>query len=453
MPNAGFKSNILMGQQVAWDTALKSTEILGHIWEVKSLGIRNRGPKATSTRYKNNPSASGLIEMMFHAEGDLGFDAHAENMGIWLLQAMMGSATPTKWNATPVSVLTAATWAASGAKDSLDTQPSATTPACNPCKLIIAFDTNVPAPQVYTGTVVITGTDQNDLPLTETVTFTAEATKTTAFYFKTVDATGITINMTPVNATDTITITGEKNTYSHVIILGDDILEGMTMEILKGTIPSVAVGMLINNFRFDIGDIIGLTFSMMGKRLWNRYKLGTADANPVTSTTGTSTSGFNRPSTDVFPAWGIRLLIDGGATAVGVASGSLSINNNLRFPVRYRGARTEPKPIRGDNREILFTPSIDYDTVNSDFDAKSMANGSVALQMVCACSPYGGAEYLMTFTLPRAQLQDFPDPEVSDYGEVLQELPFRVIRSAGASTSDELTVTIQNTKATYATIS
>jgi hypothetical protein len=452
--NPGFFSNAIIGEQVDFDTCLTSATVIQKVWEFRSASIRNRGPKATPARFKGNRSPSGLIEGFYHAEGDIVLDAHANDLGVWIKQALH-TVTPASvaYNAgTPVSVLTATTWAASGSKKSLTTQPTATTPAMDPGKLTITFRATGGAPKVYTGNVVVEGTDQNDIEITEIVPFVAASAATTAYYFKTVDASGVTINCTPLLADDTIDITCYKGTTIHTFALGDAILPGMTMELLKGTIPSVGVGMIINTMRMDIGDVLGLTFGMLGKRLWNRYKLPTGATDPIPSTTGTSQAALPHPGELVFPAWGLALYIDASASATPIASGSFSTSNGLRTPRRYRGLRTEPQPIAGDLRESVLTVGIDYDTVNADFDAKALANGEVDIDLIGVCSPYAGPEYSFTISMPRCQIPDFPDPDVNNFGEVIQELTFRSIRTAIATTSDELVFTLQNTKAAYNTV-
>ena len=137
---------------------------------------------------------------------------------------------------------------------------------------------------------------------------------TTTKYFKTVDASGI--SYTSLAVATTLLIEADMNVYTHVVTINDTLLNGLTIEAVKGSRPSVYGGCLLNSGTIDIGDVLTLTLNIMAKRGWNGYKVPTdAGATPTSSASGTDVSGYSRVSPEVFPAWGMALYLEASATA------------------------------------------------------------------------------------------------------------------------------------------
>ena len=318
--------------------------------------------------------------------------------------------------------------------DELDTQPGALDPAQDPALLKFTFSA------VVTQAVVITGTDQNDAALTETLTFTNETTHTTSKYFKTV--TSIDYTSAPPGG-ETLIIEASKNVYVHTIECADDILPGMTVEVVKGGLPSTYIGTLINQGTLAVGDVITLTLAMMAQRGWNSYVVQSEGNTVGADETPTDVSAWDRVSQEVFPAWGMALEIDDAGSATPIGSMTLVINNRLVNPTRYSGIRTLPQPVRSDNRDITLTCTIDYDADNNEWDGKFETMDEAKAVLECYRKPYGGPEYRIAFTFPRCQIGAYPDPAVTDYSELVQEIILRPIATIGAATRDELTITVQ----------
>jgi len=141
---------------------------------------------------------------------------------------------------------------------------------------------------------------------------------------------------------------------------------------------------------------------------------------------------------------GIVLQIDKGSgyATIPVSSLSLSLDNALKFPDRFRNLRTRPQPVRGGNRNYSLRVGIDYSTTENDWDPKFMGNAEVGAKVICYRTPYADAEYKIEFNLPRCQITSFPDPAVSDYSEIIQDINLRPIRSLAAVASDELSVVL-----------
>jgi len=436
MPQQGLNSYLIVGAQADWEVALAFGSMKQKVYEFISASLRKISEPITPTRFKRNPSPVRQMPGMMRAEGDISLHLHAEDMLIWLQHLLMDSAVASV-DFTVQEVFgngAGAGKAFSATTNSLDTQPTATSPASDPGKLTVTFD----AP-VRTGTVVITGTDQNDTPISDTLTFIAANTVTSAKYFKSVDVNGVAIALD--DETGTMLITCDKNTYTHTIEIGDTVEEGLTIELVKGALPNYYIGCLLNSGTLALADTITLTTSILAKTGELRKSLQTGNTTP------TDITAYAQMSEEVYPGWGYALQIDSVQTEV--ESASFVFNNNLGYPTRYRATRPMTKPVRQGDREISLTASVDYDTVNANFDLKYESDQVVAAVLTGVRKPYAGPEYSYTITMPRCQFTAFPDPEVTDMGDMRQELSLRPIRAtAGATTSNEVNIVIVSTEAT-----
>lgn len=439
MPDFGYKSYFILGVQgTDWDTPVTTTSMKQFIYEFISTTLRGGTTPVVPTRFHGNPSPLRQMNNWITAGGDIVMQLHVDNMFELWAQIMHATASETSsTDFVKQEVFADAVWTD---PDSLDTQPTLTDPVSAPGLLIFTFSA------VQTGSVKITGTDQNDIAIEETLTFAAETTKTTTKYFKTVADNGIDFTDIPPSA-ETLLIECDKNTYTHVIALGDDVLDGLTIEMVKTTIPSVHIGAVVNSAMLDLGDTLTLTMNLLAKRAWNRYKVPASGTVPTSSNTPTDISGYARITEEIFPGWGLALYLEGSASAINVGSLSMSLNHNLGYPRRFRNVRTEPKPTRQDLRETSLVVTVDYDTTNPDYDLYVYNNQVVQAKILAYRLPFEGPEYSIQIDMPRCQIKAFPDPEVADFSELVQELSLEPIRSAAASSSDEILVTLVNLEA------
>ncbi|MHC4395662.1 MAG: hypothetical protein ACYS1A_08395 [Planctomycetota bacterium] len=432
----GYRSYFIIGAQDDWDVVTAPGNMKQTVYVFVSGGLRNMSDPITSEVFTGNPSPIKQIENLVRAEGSFQLRLHADDMLFFIAHLLMletGDLTSTDFTAQVVRAS-----AAYASPLSLDTQPSATSPASDPGKLTCTFDANP-----KTGTIIIVGTDQNNQAITETLQFTASLTETTTKYFQTVDASGITL--TDITG-DNLAITCDKNTYTHVISsgIGDSVTEGFTMEFVKGEIPSTYLGCLIDQGTIEISDVINLTMNILSKRGYNRYNVDDVSQGNPASETPTDVSAYVDVTDEIFPAWGAALEIDD--VQIPIESSSFSFNNRLIYPTRYRAVRSGVKPVRGGNRELTATARIDYNalglTTNDDFDQKFEFDSQVSSKIYFIRKPYEGPEYTFEMFFPRCQLGQFPDPEVSEYPQTMQDLILRPIRPLAATYSDEIRVTI-----------
>ena len=296
-----------------------------------------------------------------------------------------------------------------------------------------------------TKTITITGTDQNDRVLTEVISMPFGATTVTStYYYKSVGAAGIVMS-TGFDNTDSLKIEGDKNTYSHVMTLGDDILDGLTIEQVSSGIPDTAIGCLVNSGTITLADLITFNLSIIAKKLFpNSIVKAGSTGDPTATETPTSVSAFAEIEQGLMAGWASALYLDGAVAGSeqSLASATLTIGNNLNQNKRYKRSRTYSKPNRGGYRDIKFTYSIDWDTSNNDYDEDVYNNDVVRADYWAYYTPYGGPEYSIHISMPRCQFVNFPTREISDFTQQLQEITLEPIRTVGATSSDELTITV-----------
>lgn len=428
-----YNAYLIVGEQSGWTVPTITGSMVSIIYEFLSNGLKNTGSNPIPARLSGHPSPKKSIQGMFNSEGDIQMELHAEDMVIWWKHLLMDAAVASvDFTAQEVFAMQV-----HSSPESLDTQPSATSPDSSPGRLIVTLA------NPDSGTVTITGLSQGNEPITEVLTFAASSEETTTAYFQSVDANGIVI----ATITEQMSIDCDRNIWTHTIALADAVEDGLTIEAVKGedAIPSVYVGTLLNTGVIDIADIMTATWGCMGMRGWNQYKVNTGAGDPTASTTPTDVSAFTRVSDQVIPGWATSLTID--TVAIDIASGSFSLSNNLAYPTRFRNLRTRPQPKRQGDREISLAVEVDYNTTNPDFDADFLCNSEFALVFYAESLQCLGAKRSITITMPRAELIDFPDPEEGDFLETLSSLNFRPIRSVGASSSDEVVVVIEDTNA------
>lgn len=448
MPQDGWRSYFILWDQIDW-TTVSGAVAKEVIYEFISTSLAGASDPITPTRIHANPSPVKNIPGMFNAAGDIVMHHHPEHMLSFWKHLLMDEPSSTDFTAQEVYGNGAGAGKAYTGTDSLDTQPAATTTPSDPGLLAVTLAGETGHP----GTVTITGTDQNGTAISETLSFAGDGTQTTTMYFQTVDASGVvTANL---NNDGTMLIMCDKNTYTHVFALGDNVYVdetadkyGMATEIVKGTIPNLYVGCLLNSLSLDLADTMQATWSILARQC--NFREAFDETGTPTDVSGYSEMvDTNYPYGDeVYSGWGMAIQLDSVQTDI--ESATFSFSNNLDYPTRYSGSRYPTMPVRQGDREISLTGTVDYEAVADggvDFDAKYYGNVPIATILSAVSLPYAGPEYSLTLTMDRCQLTAHPDPEVGGQADILQNLALRPIRSVGASSSDECTLTIVSTEA------
>jgi len=424
MPQQGYPSYLIVGEQSDWDVIDASP--IETVYEFINESLVSVSEPITPTRIHRNPSPVKNLLGMKNAAGDIALHLHVNDMLVWIKHTLMDSAVASV-DFTAQTVRTDGTFTAT---ESLTTQPTATSPTSDPGKLIFTFAA------AQTGTITIAGTDQNDTAISETLTLSSDTTKTTTYYFKSVDASGVTSSLAP--GTGNMLIEADKNIYTHTIEIGDTVEAGLTMEIVKGAIPNTYVGCLINTGVLELAETITFTASILAK-------MANLRENVVGGSTVTDVSGYSSMDEEIFPGWGMALTLD--SVQMDIENGSLSFGNNLDYPTRYSASRPRRKPVRQGDREISLTTAVDFDTTNDNFDLIYDSDQVMTATLTGIHKPYAGPESGITITMPRTQLTAPPDPGIETAADLLQALIIRPIRSVGASSSDEVSIEVVSTEA------
>jgi hypothetical protein len=443
-----YESYLIAAKQaVDWATGAKNAQIHPIIYEFRSCSLRPATDPIKSPRFTGSPSPVRQEQNFLRAGGDIEMDLHADNMLIWLQQLMMSADLDI--TSTDFTTRTVRTNGVYSSPVTLTTQPTATTPASSPGKLIFTFDPALGHSGGTAKTMTITGTDQNDLALTEVMSVANGATVVTSTkYFKSV--TGIVLQ-DGFDVVGNLLIEADKNTYTHQLVLGDDILDGLTLEIVNSGIPETYIGCLINEGKISIADIITFSASIIAKYGWQPAKIhSTTEGDPESTETPTDVAALTRASEEILLGWASALYLDGAGAGSeqSLASMSFSLNNNLNPLTRFKNSRYMTKPVRGGHRVPNFTFAIDYDSSNNDWDVDAMNNEVVDGDYWAYKKPYGGAEYSLHISLPRCQF-GFPSKSISDFSQQIQEISLEPIRTVGATSSDEIEITYVSTEAGF----
>ena len=231
----------------------------------------------------------------------------------------------------------------------------------------------------------------------------------------------------------TLAVNADPETYTHDIALSRDVLEGLSMEVVKGNnTPNLYDSMLVTGGTVSLGDTIALALTFLGREGDLRHS--------ISGVRGTSSpiSTYTRPDSILAANWNMGIEINGDLYAVSTAS--LAFDNNITFPeTAFQKSVYYPPPDRAGNRTLTLTPTLNY---NLDNDLDSLARGDeITAKMMLATQPKGGAYYLIEFDMPYCELVGFPDPGVGGEGRMFQSPTIRAY-SGTADGNDELTTKV-----------
>ncbi len=443
-----YESYLLAAKQaVDWYTGAKNAQIRPIIYEFRSCSLRPSTDPITSPRLTGRISPVRYEQNFLTAGGDIEMDFHGSDMLIFLQQMMMtADADIVSTDFTKQIVRTNGVYSS---PVTLTTQPTATTPVSSPGKLIFTFDPALGHAGGTAHNMTITGTDQNDLALVEVMSVANGATVVTSTkYFKTV--TGIVL-ADGFDVVGNLLIEADKNTYTHGLILGEDVLNGLTLEVVNSGIPETYIGCLINEARISIADIITFSASIMAKYGWQPAKIhATTEGDPSSTETPTDIAGYTRVSEDILLGWASALYLDGmgAGSEQEMESMTFTLNNSLNPRRRFKNSRYMSQPNRGGHIVPSFVFAIDYDSTTNDWDVDAMNNEVVQGDYYAYKKPYGGPELSLHIALPRCQFT-FPAKSISDFTQQLQTITLEPITSVGAVTDDEIEITYVSTEAGF----
>lgn len=396
----------------------KAPSLLSYRFDVElPLGIKIERSMIERGVVRGGNSQIKKVLGLIKVAGPINVEMYTRQLG-YLLRCLMGG-TPTTTPPTDVSLLASAPITATM---SLTTQPTVT----SLLKLTVAGATTW-------GTMVINGLDGLGNAITETLIFTANQTKITTKYYKSVNANGI---VTSGFTDGTLAVLGNKNTSEHVFILQDSV-PSITAEESKGGMPWTYWGLGCTSGEFKINDVEGVSkasFNFIGKN--GEPKAWDGSETPAI---------LNNLINEVFMNWNMQLKIDNFITDI--TKMTLTIDNQLRDKTAIIGNGSQvalPRLIRDNQRNI--SGSFNVQVENASYYNKFIAGTPANLELTGINQALAGAYESIKFSLPEI-VYEGTDPEVGDAGVLYTDIPFSAFSTTGQN--DELVITVVSTDANY----
>lgn len=347
-----------------------------------------------------------------------------------------------------------------------DESPAAspnTDPPISPARLMIVTSGTTTA-----GTICIQGYDQNGDYIYEDIDITATA----GLYYsenyyaegRTFDGQIIGLGTVPQHAIKIfgdgeatsagIKVYAESNTFETQYDNAQGVLDGLTIEELKGTVPNVYEGMLVSNSTIDFSEVITINASFMGRRGYLRRSLYDIENSlPYPSLDPTETENYRDVARDVMVDWAAILEIgttEADQRVIPITSASFDIQQNIDYRVRSDGTRFNQKPTRTDKRMINLTTSVDYTKITQvddpneypDWTQWYLQNRELASSLTFFHRPYKGPRYQTLFQFGRLQLTADPDPAVTNFGPIVHSIAFKAL-ATNFKLADEMSIRVQ----------
>ena len=285
------------------------------------------------------------------------------------------------------------------------------------------------------GSIEISGTDQLNRDIEETISFGTPGTHTSTKYFRTIDS----ILLKSVSGTVMWTVEVVPDTYKYVYSLSDDIPAYKSMEVVYGgETPVTHTGLCPNNASISFGQFIGLQLGTLGRRYYEGENLvGGSEKTDTSAWTNARMLGASM--TDI----GVLINIDG--TYYFCSTISWDMNQNLTQPATAYGARDAfRRSLVRDTagRQLTCAFTLDYDKENG-FVRKSEGD-ELDVKLTWATMPRGGKHTSVEFHMPRCAFAENALPPISDPGPIYQ--PISLVPYA-TDAGNELTVTIYTSEA------
>ena len=286
------------------------------------------------------------------------------------------------------------------------------------------------------GSIEISGTDQLNRDIDETISFATPGTHESTKYFRTIDS----IVLKGVGGTPSWTVEVVPDEYKYVFSLSDNIPAYKTMEMVYGgDTPVTHVGLCPNNVSISFGQFIGLQLGMIGRRYYEGQNLlGGSDK--------TDTSAWTNPRELGASMTDIGVLVDIDGTYYFCSTISWDMNQNLTQPATIYGARDafQRSLIRDPaGRQLTCAFTLDYD-VEDEFTRKSEGD-DLNVKLIWATTPRGGKHTSVEFAMPRCTFAENALPPISDPGPIYR--PISLIPYA-TDAGNELTITVYTSEAT-----
>ena len=305
---------------------------------------------------------------------------------------------------------------------------------------ILVFE---PVPAVTAGdnaTITIVGKDQGiKRPLREVISVAAGSSisairSTKAF------AEVTTVTLDGFTTAGNIEIKVDPGVYKHVFTVGNELLPGLTLEMVKGRTPNVYQDVHISEGTFTLGDSNQYDLTLIGGEAF--YGENAENGGPARSSTTGKTRQLGRSA----PGWATILRINDRKFRIG--SGSISINHSLGADENTwdRDVYRQP-PLQTSSRIVTLSTQVSFpmtDTAGNEMRIMDIAWGeTVSATLSAASMRLGALHNSVLFEIPTGQVTPFPDP--ADIGQGQINLPLEITAFA-EGTEPDIRLTVFNSE-------
>jgi hypothetical protein len=425
---------VYMAAQSARNVKAASINDLAKIrYEAKSSSLRADPIMSDANRMSGQGSAPPQVKTGYTVGGTQDFEFHVAGLGLPLRYALFATVQTVK---TAQQEIKASAAFSDGVAFGVDTNPEDTSPAVNPAQLEI----NLSGLTGSGTSIVISGTDNLDNPVTETITISGTPAQVLSkFYYKTIDANGITIN----GLAGTVQIDGDPVTWTHTLTPGSQPLTGMTIEVDATTWANTYWNCEVNEYTltFPEGGSLQAQFGWMG----THFTLGkniTGVAGPLDVSSWTE-DGF---LPDEIYATATHGTFSANNILMSIASATLAGANNLTQK-NYTNAQGYPSYPKANNvLPITYTavlPELDpAATGTPNFEDIADADDRLDVEMVYVFQYHQGPEVSFKVEMRQCQISQFSGQERSAGADVERTVICRPTRDKTQFTRDEIKITL-----------
>ncbi|MXV74725.1 hypothetical protein F4Z99_10640 [Candidatus Poribacteria bacterium] len=421
-------------------------------------------------RLKGNPTPDPSIPGMIMGSGELNFYLAPSALGFWfkhLLQATSVTSTrfiiPTTSDGDVIyaagSTFTSHKLAAvPDGKQPEDLVQSITSPK-PPTAMRAAQIEITPSATAAGYKFKITGRDNANARIQETVVADAGNAVKTKNYFRTIDPP----QRIPGSTTRNFSVTVKAvlpSTYQHLFEFDSDVSEGLSIEVQEGNkdTPIRYNGSLVTRGLIRLEEVARAQFMVISNEVLPRQALHNSPDELVAlaDIVGTSVDNFERPDFDAVSApgmaWEIR---DDGSETVPedmrgiyrVAQMGFAADNRIAPPATsFAQDFFYPKPVRKMNREMQTQVLIDH-SQEADFD-QFTGGATFESDMIAGYFGYGEAYAEVRVRNKQSQLINNPTRVVQGVSEMMQQIVMRSHIGDAADGNDDTDIVIINQQAT-----
>ena len=315
-----------------------------------------------------------------------------------------------------------------------DSQPGS---SLEPARAVVTFKTSTFVTGKSAGSVVVVGTDMDDLEISDTIMFSkASATGRTSEYFKTIKS--ITVHDIE-NGTVSLSVDSERK---EVVYKPGRSPLFATLELNRGAgAPVVFDRIIATGFSVAVSGngAVQLTVNYAGRTTKKKtIEGGSRNGGGIH---GLPTA-FVEVNDSVFLAYGT--VVEFGGSVLPIRDMTLNVDQNYDVQGYLTGEREYATPEQNARVTAVLTGTVKYayDETYSDTFIQNRFVEDFSLK--CLRAPSGKAKDEMEFRFGRGKLSTDPDRVSISQGVVEQTIEISLLGSEGATVADYLTLFIRS---------